>query len=229
MNSLQTGSILVVDDDPHIVRALKITLQAHGYTVATAADGESALRSAAQHPAAVIILDLGLPDIDGTTVITRLREWSTVPILVLSARHGSNDKVEALDAGADDYITKPFGLDELLARLRAILRRSSEPGDVPVVTTESFTIDLAKKRVTRGGEDVRMTPTEWNILELLVRNPEKLITQHQLLTEVWGPAYAKETNYLRVYMAQLRRKLEAEPGNPRHLLTEPGIGYRFQP
>jgi two-component system KDP operon response regulator KdpE len=224
------SNVLVVDDDPHIVKALRITLQAHGYTVATAADGESALRSAAQHPVGVLILDLGLPDIDGTTVITRLREWSSVPILVLSARHGSDDKVEALDAGADDYITKPFGLDELLARLRAILRRTADPGEeAPVLVTESFTADLAMRRVTRDGEDVRLTPTEWRILDLFVRNPEKLITQQQLLSEVWGPAYAKEANYLRVYMAQLRRKLELEPGNPRHLITEVGIGYRFMP
>jgi two-component system, OmpR family, KDP operon response regulator KdpE len=224
------SNVLVVDDDPHIVKALRITLQAHGYTVATAADGESALRSAAQHPVGVLILDLGLPDIDGTTVITRLREWSSVPILVLSARHGSDDKVEALDAGADDYITKPFGLDELLARLRAILRRTAEPGEEPpVLVTESFTADLAMRRVTRDGEDVRLTPTEWRIMDLFVRNPEKLITQQQLLSEVWGPAYAKEANYLRVYMAQLRRKLEPEPGNPRHLITEVGIGYRFMP
>ncbi|MEW1823276.1 response regulator [Arthrobacter sp. NPDC080031] len=224
------SNVLVVDDDPHIVKALRITLQAHGYTVATAADGESALRSAAQHPVGVLILDLGLPDIDGTTVITRLREWSSVPILVLSARHGSDDKVEALDAGADDYITKPFGLDELLARLRAILRRTADPGEeAPVLVTESFTADLAMRRVTRDGEDVRLTPTEWRILDLFVRNPEKLITQQQLLSQVWGPAYAKEANYLRVYMAQLRRKLEPEPGNPRHLITEVGIGYRFMP
>ncbi|MFK4298262.1 two-component system KDP operon response regulator KdpE [Arthrobacter sp. GAS37] len=224
------SNVLVVDDDPHIVKALRITLQAHGYTVATAADGESALRSAAQHPVGALILDLGLPDIDGTTVITRLREWSSVPILVLSARHGSDDKVEALDAGADDYITKPFGLDELLARLRAILRRTADPGEeAPVLVTESFTADLAMRRVTRDGEDVRLTPTEWRILDLFVRNPEKLITQQQLLSEVWGPAYAKEANYLRVYMAQLRRKLEPEPGNPRHLITEVGIGYRFMP
>ena len=224
------SNVLVVDDDPHIVKALRITLQAHGYTVATAADGESALRSAAQHPVGALILDLGLPDIDGTTVITRLREWSSVPILVLSARHGSDDKVEALDAGADDYITKPFGLDELLARLRAILRRTADPGEeAPVLVTESFTADLAMRRVTRDGEDVRLTPTEWRILDLFVRNPEKLITQQQLLSEVWGPAYAKEANYLRVYMAQLRRKLETEPGNPRHLITEVGIGYRFMP
>ncbi|MFJ4029283.1 response regulator [Paenarthrobacter sp. NPDC089989] len=224
------NNVLVVDDDPHLLRALGITLKAHGYTVATAADGESALHLAAQRPVAVVILDLGLPDIDGTTVITRLRQWSSVPILVLSARHGSNDKVEALDAGADDYITKPFGLDELLARLRAILRRSNETGpEFPVVETGAFTVDLAKKRVSREGQDIRMTPTEWNILDILVRNPDKLITQQQLLNEVWGPSYAKEGNYLRVYMAQLRRKLEAEPGNPRHLITEPGMGYRFVP
>ncbi|MET4094261.1 response regulator [Arthrobacter sp. UYCu712] len=223
------NDVLVVDDDPHILKALKITLHAHGYTVATAPDGESALRAAARHPFGVIVLDLGLPDIDGSTVITRLRQWSHVPILVLSARHGSDDKVRALDAGADDYVTKPFGLDELLARLRAVLRRSIQADDLPLVTTASFTIDLALRRVTRNGQDVRLTPTEWGILELLARNPEKLITQQQLLTEVWGAAYAKEANYLRVYMAQLRRKLEQEPGNPRHFLTEAGIGYRFIP
>ncbi|MCD4851458.1 response regulator [Arthrobacter sp. AK01] len=224
------NSVLVVDDDPHIVRALAITLKGQGYTVTTAMDGESALHAAAQRPVNVVILDLGLPDIDGTTVITRLREWSAVPILVLSARHGSSDKVEALDAGADDYITKPFGLDELLARLRAILRRSTESsGETTTIETSSFTVDLAKRQITKSGQDVRMTPTEWNILDILVRNPDKLITQQQLLSEVWGPAYAKEANYLRVYMAQLRRKLEVEPGNPRHFITEPGMGYRFVP
>ena len=222
-------AVLVVDDDPHLLRALRITLQAHGYSVTTAADGRSALLTASQHPLALVILDLGLPDIDGTTVLRELRSWSQVPILVLSARHGSEDKVEALDAGADDYITKPFDLDELLARIRALLRRSVDQEQAPVVTTEAFTVDLGKHRVIRDGQDVRLTPTEWNILELLVRNPEKLITQQQLLSEVWGPAYAKETNYLRVYMAQLRRKLEPDTANPRHLLTEAGIGYRFMP
>ncbi|MCP2047890.1 UNVERIFIED_ORG: two-component system KDP operon response regulator KdpE [Paenarthrobacter nicotinovorans] len=223
-------NILVVDDDPHIVRALAITLKGQGYTVVTATDGESALRAAAQRPIAVMILDLGLPDMEGNAVITAVREWSAVPILVLSARHGSNDKVEALDAGADDYITKPFGLDELLARLRALLRRSTEPmEEVTKVETSSFTVDLGKRQITKEGQDVRMTPTEWNILDILIRNPDKLITQQQLLTEVWGPAYAKEANYLRVYMAQLRRKLEKEPGSPRHLITEPGMGYRFVP
>ncbi|GAA2125812.1 response regulator [Arthrobacter humicola] len=222
-------AVLVVDDDPHLLRALRITLQAHGYSVTTAADGRSALLSASQHPLALVILDLGLPDIDGTTVLRELRSWSQVPILVLSARHGSEDKVEALDAGADDYITKPFGLDELLARIRALLRRSVDQEQAPVVTAGAFTVDLGKHRVIRDGQDVRLTPTEWNILEVLVRNPEKLITQQQLLSEVWGPAYAKETNYLRVYMAQLRRKLEPDTANPRHLLTEAGIGYRFMP
>jgi two-component system KDP operon response regulator KdpE len=221
--------VLVVDDDPHLLKVLKIALEANGYTVTTAADGQSALLAATQHALALIILDLGLPDIDGTTVIRRLRSWNRVPILVLSARHTSDDKVEALDAGADDYLTKPFGPDELLARLRALLRRTSEDKPEPVITTDSFTVDLAKHRVTRDGHEVRLTPTEWNVLELLVRNPEKLITHRQLLSEVWGPAYAKDSNYLRVYMAQLRRKLEPDTGNPRHLLTEAGIGYRFQP
>ncbi|MEV5052935.1 response regulator [Arthrobacter sp. LAR12-1-1.1] len=221
-------AVLVVDDDPHLLRALRITLQAHGYAVTTAVDGTSALLAATQNPLSLIILDLGLPDIDGTSVLKELRGFSSVPVLVLSARHGSEDKVEALDAGADDYITKPFGLDELLARLRALLRRSVEP-DESLVVTEAFTIDLGKHRVTRDGEDIRLTPTEWKILEELVRNPEKLITQQQLLARVWGPAYAKETNYLRVYMAQLRRKLEPDTANPRHLLTEAGIGYRFMP
>ena len=221
-------AVLVVDDDPHLLRALRITLQAHGYDVTTAADGHSALLSATQHPLALVVLDLGLPDLDGTAVIRELRTWSRVPILVLSARHGSEDKVDALDAGADDYITKPFGLDELLARLRALLRRSADPEQDPVVITDAFTVDLEKHRVMREGQDVRLTPTEWKMLEVLVRNPEKLVTQQQLLAEVWGPAYAKETNYLRVYMAQLRRKLEPTAA-PRHLITEAGIGYRFVP
>jgi two-component system KDP operon response regulator KdpE len=222
--------VLVVDDDPHLLKVLTIALETNGYGVTTAVDGRSALLATTQHPLDLLILDLGLPDMDGTTVIKDLRRWNNVPILVLSARHTSDDKVEALDAGADDYLTKPFGPSELLARLRALLRRS---GDVkatdPVITTENFTVDLARHRVTREGTDVRLTPIEWNVLEILVRNPEKLITHRQLLTEVWGPAYAKDSNYLRVYMAQLRRKLEADTSNPRHLLTEAGIGYRFRP
>ena len=222
--------VLVVDDDPHLLRILKLALETSGYTVATAVDGRSALLAATQNPLALVILDLGLPDIDGVTVIKELREWSRVQVLVLSARHTSEDKVEALDAGADDYLTKPFGPDELLARLRALLRRSADlQAPEPVVVTENFTVDLAKHRVSREGADVRLTPIEWKILEILVRNPEKLITHRQLLTDVWGPAYAKDSNYLRVFMAQLRRKLEPDTGNPRHLLTEAGIGYRFQP
>jgi two-component system KDP operon response regulator KdpE len=221
--------VLVVDDDRYLLRALRITLQAHDYDVATAADGRAALLAARQDMPAVVVLDLGLPDMDGTGVIVELRRFSSVPILVLSARHGSEDKVQALDAGADDYITKPFGLDELLARLRALLRRSDGPEQPRIIATDAFTVDLDKRRVLRDGQDVRLTPTEWNMLEVLVRNPEKLVTQQQLLTEVWGPAYAKETNYLRVYMAQLRRKLEPDTANPRHLLTEAGIGYRFLP
>jgi len=221
--------VLVVDDDPHLLKALRITLQAHGYAVDTAADGGTALSAASHRPPDVMILDLGLPDLDGADVLRDLRRWSSLPVLVLSARHGSSDKVEALDAGADDYITKPFGLDELLARLRALLRRVPAPESQPTVAAASFTVDLAQRRVVKDGNAVRLTPTEWNILELLVRNPARLVTQQQLLLDVWGPAYQKEANYLRVYMAQLRRKLETDPGSPRHLLTEPGVGYRFVP
>ncbi|MCO4249910.1 response regulator [Pseudarthrobacter raffinosi] len=222
-------SVLVVDDDPHLLKALRITLQAHGYAVESASDGDTALRAASHRPPDVMILDLGLPDLDGAEVLRELRRWSNLPVLVLSARHGSSDKVDALDAGADDYITKPFGLDELLARLRALLRRVPDPASAPTVAASSFTVDLAQRQVTRDGDVVRLTPTEWNILELLVRNPARLVTQQQLLLDVWGPAYQTEANYLRVYMAQLRRKLEADPGKPRHLLTEPGVGYRFMP
>jgi two-component system KDP operon response regulator KdpE len=221
--------VLVVDDDQHLLKALRITLQAHGYTVETAADGEAALIAASRNPPGIVVLDLGLPDMDGAAVLRELRRWSTAPVLVLSARHGSSDKVDALDAGADDYITKPFGLEELLARLRALLRRAPEATEPSTVDTPEFSVDLGRRMVTRNGEPVMLTPTEWSILELLVRNPGKLITQQQILASVWGPAYEKEANYLRVYMAQLRRKLEADTGNPRHLLTEAGVGYRFRP
>lgn len=221
--------VLVVDDDQHLLKALRITLQAHGYSVETAADGEAALAAVSRNPPGLVVLDLGLPDMDGAAVLRELRRWSTAPVLVLSARHGSSDKVDALDAGADDYITKPFGLEELLARLRALLRRAPEATEASTVDTAEFSVDLGRRMVTRNGEPVRLTPTEWSILELLVRNPGKLITQQQILASVWGPAYEKEANYLRVYMAQLRRKLEADTGNPRHLLTEAGVGYRFRP
>ncbi|WP_327416859.1 response regulator [Streptomyces sp. NBC_01233] len=224
--------VLVVEDEPQIVRALVINLKARKYEVDAAADGASALElAAARHPD-VVVLDLGLPDMDGVEVIKGLRGWTRVPILVLSARHSSDEKVEALDAGADDYVTKPFGMDELLARLRAAVRRAEPPagsgeGEV-IVATEGFTVDLAAKKAVREGRDVRLTPTEWHLLEVLVRNRGKLVSQRQLLQEVWGPSYGTETNYLRVYMAQLRRKLEADPSHPRHFITEPGMGYRFE-
>ncbi|MFF9280450.1 response regulator [Streptomyces griseosporeus] len=222
--------VLVIDDEPQLVRALVINLKARAYEVDTAHDGATALRVAAARRPDVVVLDLGLPDMDGVEVIKGLRGWSRVPILVLSARHSSDEKVQALDAGADDYVTKPFGMDELLARLRAAVRRAEPVGDEADMTveTEGFTVDLAAKKVDRGGKDVRLTPTEWHLLEVLVRNSGKLVGQRQLLQEVWGPSYGTETNYLRVYMAQLRRKLEADPSHPRHFITEPGMGYRFE-
>ncbi|GAA2109069.1 response regulator [Streptomyces synnematoformans] len=223
--------VLVVDDEPQIVRALVINLKARAYEVDAAQDGATALKLAADRRPDVIVLDLGLPDMDGVDVIRGIRGWTRVPILVLSARHSSDEKVEALDAGADDYVTKPFGMDELLARLRAAVRRaepSAPAGDPAVVTTGTFTVDLAAKKVNRDGADVRLTPTEWHLLEVLVRNAGRLVSQKQLLQEVWGPSYGTETNYLRVYMAQLRRKLEADPAHPRHFVTEPGMGYRFE-
>ncbi|MFC6887201.1 MULTISPECIES: response regulator [Actinomadura] len=220
--------VLVVDDEPQIVRALRINLRARGYEVDAAADGRAALDLAARRHPDVVLLDLGLPDMDGTDVIKGLRGWLSVPIIVLSARHASAEKVEALDAGADDYVTKPFGMDELLARLRAAVRRSAPAEEAAVVSTGTFTVDLAAKKVVRDGADVRLTPTEWHILEVLVRNAGRLVGQRQLLREVWGPTYETETNYLRVYLAQLRRKLEADPAHPRHLITEPGMGYRFE-
>ena len=220
--------VLVVDDDPQISRALRITLHAAGYDVATAPDGRTALRKAAEEHPDLVVLDLGLPDLDGTEVLGGLRPWFSGPVLVLSARADSQDKVAALDAGADDYVSKPFDMGELLARLRALLRRgASEPED-PLVQTEAFTVDLAAKQVTVDGAVVRLTPTEWGLLSELVRAPGRLVGQRQLLTSVWGPGYEKETHYLRVYMAQLRRKLEADPARPRHFVTEPGMGYRFE-
>ncbi|MFG3049331.1 response regulator [Kitasatospora sp. NPDC048239] len=222
--------VLVVDDEPQIVRALVINLKARKYEVDAAHDGAAALElAAARHPD-VVVLDLGLPDMDGVEVIRGLRGWTRVPIIVLSARHASDEKVEALDAGADDYVTKPFGMDELLARMRAALRRAEPVSgeDDSLVVTDTFTVDLAAKKVNRDGTDVRLTPTEWHLLEVLVRNAGRLVSQTQLLQEVWGPAYRTETNYLRVYLAQLRRKLERDPSHPRHFITEPGMGYRFE-
>ena len=221
--------VLVVDDEPQILRALGINLRARGYEVDLAPDGERALDVAARHHPDVVVLDLGLPGIDGVDVIRGLRGWSQVPIVVLSVRDAEGDKVAALDAGADDYVTKPFGMDELLARLRAALRRTTPAEEEALVETEDFTIDLAAKKVRRDGEEVRLTPTEWNLVEVLVRNRGRLVAQTQLLQEVWGPQYHDETNYLRVFMAQLRRKLEPEPAHPRYFITEPGMGYRFEP
>jgi two-component system KDP operon response regulator KdpE len=224
------STVLVVDDDPALVRALTINLRARGYEVHAAATGAAALQLAAAHPPDAVVLDLGLPDLDGGEVIAGLRGWTDVPILVLSAREQSREKVAALDAGADDYVVKPFGMDELLARLRAAIRRGSAAPAEPVVTTDDFTVDLGAGRVTAAdGSDIRLTPTEWHLLEVLVRNAGRVVDHRRLLTEVWGPEYADQTNYLRVYMATLRRKLEADAAQPRHLLTEPGRGYRFEP
>jgi len=220
--------VLVVEDEPGLRQGLAINQRARGYAVTLAADGATALEAAARRPPDVIVLDLGLPDMDGTAVILGIRGWSAVPIIVLSARAAQSDKVDALDAGADDYVSKPFGMDELLARLRAALRRTAGASSAPVVNTASFTIDVAARQARlAGGAAVRLTPTEWHVLEILLRHEGKLVPQRQLLQEVWGPAYETETNYLRVYMAQLRRKLEPRPSHPRHLITEPGMGYRF--
>lgn len=221
-------TVLIVDDEPLLLRALQINLRAHGYRPITAVDGTTALAVAAEHRPEIVVLDLGLPDMDGMAVITALRKWTQTPIIVLSARHGSDDVVDALDAGADDYVTKPFGLDELLARLRAASRRAVAPA-APVVQTADFTLDTGARQAFRGTTEVRLTPTEWKIIDQLVAHPGRLITQGQLLLEVWGPAYAKELQYLRVYLNQLRKKLEPDPTQPRYFITESGMGYRFEP
>jgi two-component system KDP operon response regulator KdpE len=222
--------VLIVDDEPQILRALRINLHARQYDVVTATAGGEALHAAATHRPDVIVLDLGLPDIDGVEVVRKLRAWTPVPILILSGRMDSRQKVDALDAGADDYVTKPFNVDELLARVRAVTRRVSSP-DTPAVTRIGHhTIDLNNHRVeTDDGATVHLTPTEWQLLTVFVRNPGKLVSGRQLLQQVWGPTYQTETQYLRQYMVHLRLKLEADPSRPRHLLTEPGMGYRFQP
>jgi two-component system, OmpR family, KDP operon response regulator KdpE len=228
--------VLVVDDEPQILRALRINLRVRDYEVHVAATGTEALEVAGRYPPDLVILDLGLPDLDGVEVIQGLRGWSKAPIIVLSGRADSVDKVEALDAGADDYITKPFGVEELLARMRAAVRRTRATDDLPRIRLGDVVVDLAAKRVTRAGpepdgagSDIRLTPTEWHLLEVLLRNPGKLLSRNQLLTEVWGPGYADATGNLRLYMAQLRRKLEPDPARPRWLITEPGMGYRYQP
>ncbi|HEU4347871.1 MAG TPA: response regulator [Actinoplanes sp.] len=222
--------ILLVDDDRQLLRALRINLAARHYEVLTAADGTTALTLAAGTPPDLAVVDLGLPDFDGLAVVEGLRRWSTIPIIVLSARDGEAAKVAALDTGADDYVTKPFGMDELLARVRAALRRASPASGAATITTAAFTIDLtAKLLTTNAAGEVRLTPTEWHLLEVLVRHPEKSVSHRHLLQEVWGPAYERETNYLRVHLANLRRKIEPDPTRPRYIITQPGIGYRFTP
>jgi two-component system KDP operon response regulator KdpE len=221
--------VLLADDDPQILRALRITLTARGYDVTTASDGRAAVDAAAKTHPDLVVLDLGMPGLTGIEVIEALRGWTQVPILVVSGRTESWDKVEALDAGADDYVTKPFQADELLARIRALTRRTPEPGGEPVVVFGDVTVDLSAHVVRRNGATVRLTPTEWKLLEVLVRNPGRLVTREHLLTEVWGPQYTSDTGYLRLYLSQLRKKLEPEPSVPRYLLTEAGMGYRFSP
>jgi two-component system, OmpR family, KDP operon response regulator KdpE len=228
--------VLVVDDEPQILRALRINLAARAYDVVTAADGHAALAAAAKAVPDIVVLDLGLPDMDGVEVIRGLRGWTAVPIIILSGRSQSAAKVDALDAGADDYVTKPFNVDELLARLRAVTRRVPAGDDTPCVRIGDYLVDLQDHRVTSVPVDARhppvdlhLTPTEWQLLEQLVRNPGRLVSQRELLLKIWGPRYVDETHYLRQYMAQLRRKLEPDPARPRHLLTEPGMGYRYQP
>ena len=223
------SKVLVVDDEPRLARALAINLRAQGWEVVTAADGRSALEAAATAHPDVVLLDLGLPDMDGVEVIEGIRGWTSVPIVVLSARQHGEDKVEALDLGADDYVTKPFAMNELMARLRAAVRRGQDAAPELVdVQVGDLVVDLARKRVTRGGDEVRFTPTEWSFLELLARNLGRLVPREQILREVWGPAYVGENHYLRVYAAQLRRKLEDDPAHPRHLLTSPGVGYTLE-
>jgi two-component system KDP operon response regulator KdpE len=220
--------VLVVDDEPPILRALGTNLRARGYAIDLAPSGEEALALAARHRPDAVILDLGLPGMSGIEVVQGLRGWTAVPIIILSARGAERDKVAALDAGADDYVTKPFGMDELLARLRAALRRNAPAPESALVETSDFVVDLAAKRVRASGQEVRLTPTEWGLVEVLVRNAGKLVSQRQLLQDVWGPQYGEETNYLRVHMAHIRRKLEPEPSRPRYFITEPGMGYRFE-
>ncbi|GAB3152361.1 response regulator [Microbacterium neimengense] len=220
--------ILVADDDPQLVRALRITLAAHGYDVVAAADGAAAITLAAQSHPDIVLLDLGMPHLDGVQVIEALRGWTKAPIIVVSGRTGSADKVDALDAGADDYVTKPFQIDELLARLRALGRRAAASVDDPVVRFGDIELDLATKTVTRGGARVHLTPTEWRMLEFLARHPGALVTRQSLLKEIWASENVNDSGYLRLYMSQLRKKLEADPASPVHLLTETGMGYRLQ-
>ena len=220
--------VLIVEDDRGLARALAITLTARGDEATVAGNAANAIDAAAHLHPDVILLDLGLPDMDGFEVLQAIRGWSNVPIVVLSARHDAHEKVRCLDAGADDYVTKPFGMDELLARLRATLRRAAEPPAEPIVETSTFTVDLVRRKVTRDGVEVRLTPTEWRILELLARSAGKVVGRQALLDDVRGPNVPANSHYLRVYLAQLRAKLEQDPAHPRHLITVPGVGYRLE-
>jgi two-component system, OmpR family, KDP operon response regulator KdpE len=222
------SKILVIEDEAPLRRALRIFLEAHDYAVVLAASGREGLDLAAHEHPDVVILDLGLPDMDGVAVAAALRGWSTVPIVVLSARDAEPVKVAALDAGADDYVTKPFAMNEFLARLRAALRRAAPTEQERVITTGDFSIDLGAKQIHRNGSELHLTPTEWQIVEVLARQRGRLVTQQQLLQQVWGPQYQRETHYLRIYMSQIRRKLEPDPSRPRYFITEPGMGYRFE-
>ncbi|MBO9040674.1 response regulator [Curtobacterium flaccumfaciens] len=223
--------VLIADDDAQLVRALSVTLSARGYDVVTARDGREAIDAVITERPDLVLLDLGMPRLDGIGVLEGVRAWSQVPVLVLSGRTDSSDKVDALDAGADDYVTKPFQMDELLARLRALGRRrvvASE--ETPTIAIGPLLVDLVAKQVTPAeGPAIRLTPTEWRLLEVLVTNPDRLMTREMLLTEVWGPTHGNDSGYLRLYMAQLRRKLEPDPAHPRYLVTESGMGYRFAP
>ena len=220
------AAVLVVDDEPQIVRALSVVLRGAGYRVEAAATGQEALDALSVRPPDALVLDLVLPDGSGIDVLGELRRWSRLPVLVLSAVGDEREKVRALDAGADDYVTKPFSPDELLARLRAVLRRATEPA-TPVVALGDLAIDLADRRLTRDGDAVHLTPIEFDILRVLARNPGKLVTHRQLLTEVWGPEFGGETHYLRVHISNIRRKVERDPSRPRHVVTEPGVGFRL--
>lgn len=219
--------VLVVDDDPAMRRTLSINLRARDYEVETAGDGRSALQVVEERMPDVVLLDLGLPDLDGIAVLTRLRAFTSVPVIVVSARSESDDKVEALDLGADDFITKPFSIEELLARVRATSRRVGREEPDLVVEVDGLRLDVTDSRASRGGEEIHLTPTEWRIVEVLARHRGRLVRQTELLHEVWGPKYERQTNYLRVHMASIRRKLEVDPGQPELFITEPGMGYRF--
>ena len=226
-------NILIADDDPQILRALRVTLAAQGYEVLTAVNGAAAINTAIAERPDLFMIDLGMPELDGIDVIYALRGWTRAPILVVSGRTGAADKVEALDAGADDYVTKPFAIDELLARIRALTRRVPNQEPAPLTRIAGITIDLAAKSITRetaaGSERIRLTRTEWEVLDILVRNAGKLVTRQRLLTDIWGSEHITDTGYLRLYIAQLRKKIEPDPARPRFLITDPGMGYRFEP